>query len=173
MSDTPYSWDPLDIKVCHTCESHHSPKNIVPCIKIRYSVKKFSWLMSSRQAKPPSKILSCVGRDLQLYTLCLHKREEGCFALKIFFTISYFYAWNNIFGAMVWFARITLVWHTLLHNKPKYISAGLLTCYCKWKPKLWHKRLDWNPLPPVILIAYKSCMLTIKLHRYNHLWSCE
>ena len=67
-------------KMCHTCESHHSHKNIVPCIKIRYSVKKISRLMSSRQANSPSKFLYCVGRDLlmqlQLYRqLC--PTEEG------------------------------------------------------------------------------------------------
>ena len=66
--------------MCHICESHHSHKNIVPCIKIRYSVKKFSRLMSSRQANSPSKFLSSVGIDLlmqlQLYRqLC--PTEEG------------------------------------------------------------------------------------------------
>ena len=57
----------MDIKVCHTCESHHTPKNIVPCIKIRYSVKKFSRLMPSRQATLASKIPCTVVRDVQLY----------------------------------------------------------------------------------------------------------
>ena len=57
----------MSIKVCHTCESHHTPKNIVPCIKIRYSVKKFSRLLPSRQATLASKIPCTVVRDVQLY----------------------------------------------------------------------------------------------------------
>ena len=50
------------IRVFHNCELHHTPKNIVPCIKIRYSVKKFSRLMPSRQATSPFNILCCSSR---------------------------------------------------------------------------------------------------------------
>ena len=53
-------------RMFHTCEPHHTPKNIVPCIRIRYSVKKFPRLMPSRQATSPFNIL-CHGRDVQLY----------------------------------------------------------------------------------------------------------
>ena len=116
----------LTIKMCHTCESHHSHKNIVPCIKIRYSVKKISRLMSSRQANSPSKIPSSVGQSCLYNCSCIsrsmpteERNLEGEFAcledinLEIFFTEYLIFMHGTIF-LCEWCD--SQVWHILMFN---------------------------------------------------------
>ena len=110
--------------MCHTCESHHSPKNIVPCIKIRYSVKKFSRLMLSRQATLASKIPCTVGWVCT--TVCLYNwtsltTVQGILEAKVacleginlenFFTEYLIFMHGTIFLG-VWCD--SQVWHTLV-----------------------------------------------------------
>ena len=114
----------LSINMCHTCESHHTPKNIVPCIILRYSVKKFSRLMPSRQATSASKFL-CYS-DWVCTTVCLYNctslpTVQGILEAKVacleginlenFFTEYLIFMHGTIFLG-VWCD--SQVWHTLL-----------------------------------------------------------
>ena len=57
-------WYLIRCVMCHEWPCHI--KNYVPHIYRRYSVKKFSRLVSSKSVELTSKILSCEGRDLLL-----------------------------------------------------------------------------------------------------------
>ena len=56
----------VSIKMCHTCKWNFQYQNNIPHIYTRYSVKKFSRLVSSWQAKSNSKISSSGGQSLSV-----------------------------------------------------------------------------------------------------------